>query len=86
MPPAEPPADPLPLMIDAAALCRALSIGETTLKKLIRTGRLPLKRYRLCRKVLFLRAELEQWIAAGMPPVSRWAMIRERNAGKLGAA
>jgi len=67
--PVESPAD-APLLIDARELARQLAVGQTTIKKLIRTGRLPLKRFRLCRKRLFSRVELTEWIAAGMPPAS----------------
>jgi len=81
--PVESPAD-APLLIDARELARQLAVGQTTIKKLIRTGRLPLKRFRLCRKRLFSRVELTEWIAAGMPPASRWSMVRELNAAESG--
>jgi len=73
-----------PILIDAAETCRLLSIGATTLKQLAAAGRFPLKRYRLCRKRLYSRAELMEWIAAGMPTENRWAMVRELNAANRG--
>ncbi len=66
-----------PLLIDKAEVLRLLSIGETTLKGLIRTGRFPLRRHRLCRKSLYSREELIAWQRAGMPPASRWSGLRE---------
>jgi len=69
-----------PLLIDAAECCRLLCIGKTSLKKMLRTGRFPLKRYRLCRKLLFTRVELQQWVDAGMPHASRWAQLKEISA------
>ena len=69
-----------PLLVDAAAVCAALSIGPTSLKVLIRCGKFPLKRYRLIRKSLYSRVELEKWIAAGCPPSSRWSFIKEQAA------
>jgi predicted DNA-binding transcriptional regulator AlpA len=68
------------LLIDLRQLCGQISIGETTAKKLIRSGRLPLRRYRLCRKLLFSSQELQEWIAVGMPPASRWSFIKEQAA------
>jgi hypothetical protein len=76
--PTDTPTTPAPILIDAAAVCAALSIGQTSLKKLIRTGRLPLRRYRLLRKVLFSRDELQRWVAAGLPPASRWSFLQEQ--------
>ncbi|MGD0464868.1 MAG: helix-turn-helix domain-containing protein [Tepidisphaeraceae bacterium] len=77
-PATQPDADPL--LVDAAEVCRLLSVGTTTLKTLIRTGRLPLKRHRLCRKMLFSRDEMKEWVTAGMPPASRWSFVREQKA------
>jgi excisionase family DNA binding protein len=74
-----------PLLVDAVEVCRLLSVGRTTLKALTRSGRFPLKRHRLCRKLLFSRVELTEWIAAGMPAASRWSMVRELNAAADGA-
>jgi len=71
---------PNPLLIDAAEVCRLLSVGRTTLKALTRSGRFPIKRHKLCRKLLFSRVELTEWISAGMPAASRWSMVRELNA------
>jgi excisionase family DNA binding protein len=75
----DPATDARPLMIDKRELGRQLSVGETTVKKMIRCGKLPLRRYRLCRKWLFSRVELQEWIEAGCPPASRWSMVRELN-------
>ncbi|MGD0542629.1 MAG: hypothetical protein ABSB33_14035 [Tepidisphaeraceae bacterium] len=70
------------LMIDAAELGRQICCGSTTIKKMVRCGKLPLRRYRLCRKWLFSRGELEAWIAAGMPCASRWSFLKEQAAMK----
>jgi hypothetical protein len=69
-----------PMMIDFARLCAELCIGITTGKKLMKCGKLPLKKFRLCRKLLFSRDELVNWVSAGMPASARWSQLREMAA------
>jgi hypothetical protein len=73
-----------PLLIDLAEIGRRLSIGETTAKGLLKSGRLPLKRFKLCRKLLFSLSEFEEWFRSGMPHANRWPMLRELNARRAG--
>jgi predicted DNA-binding transcriptional regulator AlpA len=79
------PAEQSPaLLIDLAEVCRRLSIGETTAKGLLKSGHLPLKRVRLCRKLLFSATEFQEWFDSGMPHSTRWPMLRELNARRAG--
>jgi predicted DNA-binding transcriptional regulator AlpA len=73
-----------PRLIDLAEICHRLSIGKTTAKGLLKSGRLPLKRFKLCRKLLFSLPEFEEWFRAGMPHATRWPMLRELNARRAG--
>jgi len=68
------------MLIDLADLCGTLRLGRTAVLDAIKSGRIPLRRQRLCRKMLFSREELTAWVAAGMPPSSRWSLIREQSA------
>ena len=66
---------PTPLLIGDRALAHLLSIGRSTLWRLIAAGKIP-EPTKLGRRRLWHRGEIECWAAAGCPPLREWQAIR----------
>ena len=69
--PVSPSPATLPLLLDARATAKLLSIGRTKLYTLDISGRLP-SPVRLGRSVRWNAAELAAWTAAGCPSRASW--------------
>lgn len=77
---------PEPLKIQPALLtipevCAYLNIARPTFYKINQTGAfgpLPVK-LGTCRKVLYLRAELEGWISASCPHRKQWQIMKREK-------
>src|SRR5258708_6191861 len=67
--------------LEAAAL---LNVSRATLHRLRASGRLPAP-VRLGRCVRYNRRELEEWAAAGAPPLNVWTAMKAASARRLRA-
>ncbi|OHB77246.1 MAG: hypothetical protein A2Z25_12030 [Planctomycetes bacterium RBG_16_55_9] len=65
-----------PALLSILQTCEYLSISRPTLYKLAASGKLGPKPISLCRKVLYRRVELDQWIAAGCPHRRAWSSMK----------
>ena len=63
------------LAIPASDVAQLLNVSERHVWTLNSSGRLP-RPFRLGRRVLWSRAEIEAWLDAGAPPRSRWEARR----------
>ena len=61
---------------DARGLAQALGVSARHIAALHAQGRLPAP-IRLGRRVVWVRAEIEDWLAAGAPARDRWEVMRE---------
>jgi len=68
-----------PGLLSVKQTCEYLSISRPTLYKLSASGKLGPLPISLCRKVLYRRAELDEWIAAGCPPRRAWVSMKGKN-------
>ena len=62
------------LLLNAVEAAELLGIGRSHLYGLHASGRLPLP-VKLGRRTLWRKQELSNWIDAGCPPRSKWAMM-----------
>lgn len=68
---APPQAAPTPLLLGKEAVAALLGVSPRHVQNLDRSGRLPAP-VRLGRCCRWRREEIEAWVAAGLPPRSRW--------------
>jgi excisionase family DNA binding protein len=68
----------IPLAIGVRGLADRLTTSERTIHRLISSGRLPMPS-RLGGQLRWRLAEIEGWLAAGMPDRKRWEQIRQRD-------
>jgi len=66
------------LLLSAVKTAELLGIGRTSLYALHSSGRLPMP-VRLNHRVLWCRAELEDWTKAGCPDRERWELIKKQK-------
>lgn len=66
------------VLVDASIPIAMLDISRASWYKLVASGKAP-KPIKLGRVSRWNRAELEQWIAAGCPPRSRWETMRAKK-------
>ena len=59
------------MLLSVKEVCQALDIGRSTLYRLKSSGKVP-NPVRIGGSLKWRKAELEDWIAAGCPPMSRW--------------
>lgn len=73
------PAEPTvtALLVDGAEVCARLSIGKSSLHRMIRSGKFPLKPVCLGRAVRYSTAELSAWVTAGCPAGDRWRALQQ---------
>jgi excisionase family DNA binding protein len=67
------------LTLSAEEAARVLGIGRNTFLSLADSGRTP-PSFRLRRRRLWRRAELESWVSAGMPPLEAWQQLYKAEA------
>lgn len=75
---------PEPLRIGPALLtieqtCELINVKRATFYKLKATGKFAPLSVQLCRKVLYRRGEIEDWIRAGCPHRKIWQSMKERR-------
>lgn len=71
----------LPLALSAEETARLLGVAPRTWRLLVASGR-ALRPIRLGRRVLWRRAELDAWLAAGAPPREHWETMRIARGGR----
>jgi len=59
------------LLLDALRIAALLGISRSSLYKLVSSGRAP-RPIKIGRSVRWRREEIEDWVRAGAPPLSRW--------------
>ncbi|MGD1042171.1 MAG: helix-turn-helix domain-containing protein [Sedimentisphaerales bacterium] len=69
-----------PLLLTVDETLQLLNIGKSSLYSALRDGRFAVKPLHFGRKVLFNRAEVESYIAAGLPNSKIWQGVKERRA------
>lgn len=70
-----------PLLLRAEAAAKLLDISKAHFYRMHNAGKVPMP-IRLGGTVRWRRAELESWIAAGMPNRSKWnTMLEQRQGG-----
>ena len=70
-----------PLLLNAAQAAELCGVSRSLWWSLHSAGRVP-KPYRLNRRTLWRRSELERWIQAGLPSRERWVAINEEVYGR----
>jgi len=61
-----------PILLDARGAAVALSVGRSLFYKLCASGRIGPRPVKLGERSLWVRAELEDWAAAGCPTREEW--------------
>lgn len=61
-----------PLLISFESAAKLLGISRATLYMLHADGRLGPMVHKIGRRSLLSRAELERWVASGLPPRTQW--------------
>jgi excisionase family DNA binding protein len=67
---------PAPLLLKADEVAGLLSIGRSTLWRLVSAGQVPSPLH-VGRAARWRRGELEAWLAAGAPSADRWAASQQ---------
>ena len=68
-----------PALLTIPQVCAYLNIARATFYKINATGAFGLLPVKLgtCRKVLYLRVEIESWIKSGCPHRKQWQTMRK---------
>lgn len=74
-PQTRPAAEPAPLVADAKALAKLLGLGVRTVRAHDAAGKLPAP-VRIGGRVVWILAEINDWLAAGAPDRATWAARR----------
>ena len=75
-----------PLLISGGQVCQRLSIGKSSLHKMIRGGKFPLTPIRLSRSVRYRADQLTLWVEMGCPPTQKWLAMQAMNTRRIGGA
>ena len=70
------------LLLTVEDLAALLKLGRATVYIFLADGRLPLRTYKFGRCTRFSRAEVEAYVAAGLPSAREW---RRREGGRSDA-
>ena len=76
--------DEKPLLLSAERAAGLLGISRTHFYGMSSSGALGLMPVRLGGRVLYRRAELEQWVSVGCPCRERWQDMRDKNSENRG--
>ncbi len=76
---AETPATIQPALLTIEQTCQLLNISRAEFYRLDQTGKFAPLSTGLCRKRLYVRAEIENWIRAGVPHRKIWQTIKENR-------
>lgn len=67
-----------PLAVDQDSAAALLSVSRSTFDRMAEDGRLGPEPVRLSARCLrYSRIEIEQWVAAGMPPRPKWLAMKQ---------
>jgi excisionase family DNA binding protein len=67
------------ILIPTTEACKRLGIGKSLFFRLLSAGRVGPKKITLGRRVLWNRAELEDWCGAGCPDREKWLKMKAEN-------
>ena len=67
------------LLLSFADAAEILSVSRTMLYQMSSDGRLGPTPYKIGRRTLLRRAEIEAWVQAGLPPRTAWLEKRGAN-------
>ncbi len=59
------------MLLSTKQVAEALDVSRRTIYRMRQTGKLP-KPVKMGKSLKWRREELEAWVAAGCPPLSRW--------------
>jgi predicted DNA-binding transcriptional regulator AlpA len=65
-----------PALLDISQVCRLLNISRAEFYRLDQSGKFAPLSTGLCRKRLYVRAEIENWIRAGLPHRKIWQSMK----------
>ena len=68
-----------PELLSIEQTCQLINIKRATFYKLKATGKFAPLPVNLCRKVLYQRGEIQNWIRAGCPHRKQWQEQRKEN-------
>jgi len=68
-----------PMLWSIQQVCSCLNISRAEFYRLDQTGKFAPLSTGLCRKRLYVRAEIERWIEAGLPHRKLWRTIKENR-------
>ena len=66
-----------PALLTIEQVCQLLNISRAEFYRLDQTGKFAPLSTGLCRKRLYVRAEIENWIAAGLPHRKVWQIEKK---------
>jgi len=75
------PVEPLqiqPALLTVEQTCQLINVKRATFYNLKASGKFAPLPVGLCRKVLFIRVEVEDWIKAGCPHRRQWQIQKKR--------
>ena len=65
-----------PALLTISQVCQLLNISRAEFYRLDQTGKFAPLSIGLCRKRLYVRAEIENWIVAGLPHRKVWSTMK----------
>lgn len=65
-----------PALLTVLQVCSLLNISRAEFYRLNQSGKFAPLQIGLCRKVLYLRFEVENWLRAGCPNRKQWQVMR----------
>ena len=68
-----------PALLTIPQVCQLLNISRAEFYRLDQSGKFAPLSIGLCRKRLYIRAEIESWIRAGCPHRKLWQTIKENR-------
>lgn len=66
-----------PALLNIEQVCQLLNISRAEFYRLDQTGKFAPLSTGLCRKRLYIRVEIENWIAAGLPHRKVWQLKKK---------
>jgi predicted DNA-binding transcriptional regulator AlpA len=66
-----------PALLNIEQTCQLINVGRAELYRLRATGAFAPLPVGLCRKVLYNRAEIENWIQASCPHRKQWQIMKK---------
>lgn len=66
-------------LLTVGQVCQLINVKRATFYKLKASGRFGPLPVPLCRKVLYLRSEIEDWLKARCPHRKQWQIMRKES-------